>query len=75
MPVGLFKAGVAPIAEGTYAYEPYRGPGHYEMQAELKRSGAARCFYLVGNLRVSFFVCACPEYGVLQLAAFQREAP
>lgn len=50
-------------------------PGHYEMQAELRRSGAARCFYLVDNLRVSFFECACPEYGVLRLAAFQREAP
>jgi hypothetical protein len=73
MPVGLFKAGALPMADGSYGYEPYRGPGHLEMQEHLKATGSARCSYVAENQRVSFTVCACPKYGVLQLTAFKRE--
>jgi hypothetical protein len=73
MLVGFFKTDAAPAVDGSYSYEPYRGPGHSRMQAELRRSGSARCYYLSGSQRVSFTVSACPEYGMLQLRAFQPE--
>jgi hypothetical protein len=42
MPVGVFVAS-APHGAGEYRYEPYRGPGHYEMQERLRQNGSARC--------------------------------
>ncbi|HEX9397758.1 MAG TPA: hypothetical protein VF943_13580 [Burkholderiales bacterium] len=74
LPVGLFKDGVVPDREGSYFYEPYRGPGHARMQQELKKVGIAQCEYLTETGRVRFTVSACSNYGVLQLTAFQREA-
>jgi hypothetical protein len=70
--VGVFKDGIAPTAEGNYAYVPYRGLGHHNMQVQLKQTGAARCAYVANNKRISFTVRACPQYGVLELAAFQE---
>ena len=75
MPVGLFKAGAVPVSDGSYAYVPFRGPGDYKMQLRLRESGSARCYYIAKNQRIFFTVCACPQNGVLQLAAFQREEP
>jgi hypothetical protein len=43
------------------------------MQTDLKAVGSVRCSYVAQDRRVSFTVCACPEYGVLQLAAFRME--
>ncbi len=75
MPVGLFKAGAVPVSDGSYAYVPFRGPGDYKMQLRLRESGSARSYYIAKNQRIFFTVCACPQNGVLQLAAFQREEP
>ena len=72
LPVGLFQGPQFPVNDGRYRYEPYRGPGHYGMQTELRKAGSARCSYDSGDARVFFIVRACPEYGVLQLADFQR---
>jgi hypothetical protein len=70
---GVFKEAPPPARDGVYRYEPDRGVGHYRMQTDLKAVGSVRCSYLAQDRRVSFTVCACPEYGVLQLAAFRME--
>jgi hypothetical protein len=71
--IGFFKDDVPPIVEGTYPYEPYRGLGHYNLQMELTRSKAPRCFYQTQEQRVWFCVIACPSYGMLFLASFEVE--
>lgn len=68
--VGVFKDDSPPTTEGSYRYEPYRGPGHYSLQTELKASRTPRCFYQTKERRVSFTVSACPSYGVLVLTDF-----
>ena len=52
--VGFFKDRSPPTAEGTYPYEPYRGPGHLNLQKQLQSSRMPRCFYNTTDERVSF---------------------
>ena len=67
--VGIFLE--LPRSPGRYRYEPYRGPGHYEMQRRLGSGESPRCYYDSGGVRVSFNVSRCPEYGVLELNNFE----
>jgi hypothetical protein len=69
MPVGCFEQ--MPRSPGRYRYEPYRGPGHYEVQTLRRSGGNPRCYYESGAERVSFTVRDCPEYGVLELYEFE----
>jgi hypothetical protein len=71
MPVGIFKDAENPKSPGLCSYEPFRGPGHYEMQTRLKRGERPRCYYDCEESRVEFTVRQCPEYGVLELSDFQ----
>lgn len=68
MAVGIFAE--IPRVSGRFRYEPYRGPGHYEMQTLLRSGGYPRCYYDSGDVRVIFTVRNCPEYGVLELGDF-----
>ena len=69
--VGLFIGG-SPHTSGRHQYEPYRGPGHYELQTSLSGNGKPRCFYDTDSVRVAFTVCNCPEYGILELQEFEE---
>jgi len=69
--VGYFTDGEFPKAPGRYRYEPYRGPGHYQMQTLRHSGGTPRCSYDDGKQRVLFTVLDCPVYGVLELADFE----
>lgn len=69
MVVGIFAE--MPRASGRFRYEPYRGLGHYEMQALLSSGGYPQCYYDSGDVRVVFTVRDCPEYGVLELGDFE----
>lgn len=69
-PVGLFLDEAFPAAPGEYAYEPYRGPGHHDMQTALENGDEVVCAYILDDKRVSFRVLGCPRYGVLSLAGF-----
>lgn len=71
--VGIFDSSALPVASGLCKYEPYRGFGHYEMQEQLRDGGRPRCHYDADGVRVSFTVCGCPEYGVLELCDFSTE--
>jgi hypothetical protein len=75
MPVGTFKEPDDPRLPGRYKYEPYRGPGHYDMCRRLRAGEKARCYYDCDEARVSFFVNDIPEYGVLELSDFQVSQP
>ena len=70
MPVVIFTNKSKPVVDGVYSYEPYRGPGHYDMQQALKEFGLALCRYTENGKVVNFSVLSCPEYGKLQLAKF-----
>jgi hypothetical protein len=71
MAVGYFTETAGyPSAVGPCKYVPYRGPGHYEMQMECRRSGSALCTYRGPEGQVSFTVRGSPEYGVLELDGF-----
>lgn len=71
MEVGLFRENNFPTKSGRYRYEPYRGPGHYDMQQELKAGREAQCFYhATDGSTVRFSVLNCPEYGLLELSNF-----
>jgi hypothetical protein len=69
--VGHFRGGAFPQSAGCYQYEPYRGPGHYEMQVSLSAGGGPRCYYEIDGVRTTFVVRACPDYGVLELCNFE----
>ena len=69
-PVGSFLGAQAPLAAGEYAYEPYRGPGHYSLTTQLKTSRIPRCQYTLGTTRVEFSVVAHVRHGVLRLSGF-----
>jgi hypothetical protein len=71
MAVSIFEGADYPRASGRYRYEPYRGPGHYEMQVRLRSGESPRCCYDCDGVRVSFTVRNCPEYGVLELCNFE----
>ena len=75
MPVGYFEGSEYPRSPGRYRYVPYRGPGHYEMQTQLRASGCPRCYYEVDGTLVSFAVLNCPEPGVLELSDFEESQP
>jgi hypothetical protein len=51
---------------------PYRGFGHLEMQTERRSGGTPHCYYDTDKERVSFNIINCPNYGVLELADFER---
>lgn len=73
MAVGLFKDGAYPRVAGRYPYEPYRGPGHYEMVTRVRAGRVARCYYDQGELRVSFSVRALPGYGMIETDDFEHQ--
>lgn len=70
-PVGLFRGGSIPHLPGRYQYEPYRGPGHHEMQTALKSGRRPRCSFVFDGQRTSFEVTECPDYGLIELAHFE----
>lgn len=70
MEVGCFEDEM-PRAAGRFRYMPYRGSGHHEMQMQRRAGNSPRCYYDVDDVRVSFNVCDCPEYGVLELCDFE----
>jgi hypothetical protein len=72
--VGVFRDPF-PIEPGEYVYDPYRGPGHYDMQMALRSGAEVICKYMLNGQRVSFRVLSCPRYGVLNLSGFQIEMP
>ena len=72
MEVGYFEESEYPQKNGKYRYMPYRGAGHYEMQTAIDNSTFPRCYLDEGQERVFFTVLDCPEYGVLELATFER---
>ena len=70
-PVGVFEERDHPRSPGRYRYMPFRGLGHLSMQKHLRAGGNPRCYYDIGDVRVSFTVRDCPEYGVLELEKFE----
>ena len=68
--VGVFEEPQYPKNPGRYRYEPYRGPGHLELQEKLRSGGTARCHYENNKEQIYFAVVSCPEYGVLELTNF-----
>jgi hypothetical protein len=75
MEVGIFRDADFPSSPGRYRYEPYRGPGHYEMQTKLRAGEQPRCYYDRDGFRVSFTVSSCPEHGILELYDFDSSQP
>ncbi|HTH48249.1 MAG TPA: hypothetical protein VMB21_12120 [Candidatus Limnocylindria bacterium] len=73
MLVGCFQERTFPATAGRYRYMPYRGPGHYNLGLRFQELGRAQCHYDVEGDRVFFVVLARPEYGVLELADFERK--
>jgi hypothetical protein len=69
--VGSFRGDVYPNSAGEYQYEPYRGPGHFELQTHLKSGPAPRCYYAQNGKKISFTVVGCAEYGTLELRDFK----
>lgn len=59
----------APGTEGEYeiGYEPYPGPGHYELQRTLRERQSAICEYMQQQERKTFTVLGCPCYGRLTI--------
>ena len=77
MAVGLFVGADGPRTPGLHPYEPYLGPGHYEMQTLRRAGGSPRCYYEAGHERVWFTVKDCrlveerPEHAFLELCDFE----
>ena len=69
-PVGWFVDAQPPVTEGEYRYEPFRGPGHYNLLQGLDASHTQRCHYECNGKRVEFSVVGHSGYGVLTLVAF-----
>lgn len=72
--VGSFPTRNLPTVDGSYNYEPIRGPGHANLQRELEKGKVPRCFYETRTQRVSFSVVACPTKGLLTLAGLEVDA-
>jgi len=72
--VGSFQTSNLPTVDGSYNYEPIRGPGHANLHRELEKGKVPCCFYETGTQRVSFSVVACPTKGVLTLAGLEVAA-
>lgn len=66
-PVGLLLDSPLPAAPSRWRYEPYRGPGHYELGTRLDAGQQAWCSYVSGDRMVRFLVTEIPSYGVLQV--------
>jgi hypothetical protein len=69
--VGCFEGVEHPHRDGRYRYVPYRSYSHYAMQEALRYGSVPRCHYDFEDVRVSFAVRGCPEYGVLELYDFK----
>jgi hypothetical protein len=69
-PVGTFIDPAPPFEKCNCKYMPYRGPGHFAMQTELKNNGIARCYYDSKEGRHIFEVTSCSANGELELGAF-----
>ena len=70
MEVGRFDESGLPRRTGRYRYEPYRGPGHHDVQEQLLAGLHPRCYYDADDVRISFAVCDNPEFGVFELRDF-----
>jgi hypothetical protein len=70
--VGEFEEWERPRSDGRYRYMPFRSRSHFILQAHLRAGRQPRCHYDEGDVRVSFTVSSCPEYGVLELRDFAR---
>ncbi len=70
MGVGYFKER-SPKEIGDYAYEPFRGPGHYDMQEQLHNGNFPRCYYVEEGFLILFTVRKVLEYGALKLDDFR----
>jgi hypothetical protein len=70
MPVGILLLPVPRVA-GHWRYEPYRGPGHYDMQMALRDGQPAQCITDDRGSRITFLVVGCPDYGVLEVREVQ----
>jgi len=68
--VGTILDEILPTNKGILTFEPYRGPGHYEMRLEIKSKGTARCYYDTKDGRYSFDVQSYPGYGKLAVDNF-----
>jgi hypothetical protein len=64
-PVGAFKPGITPTSPGTYEYEPFRGPGHYEMVIAVKKGDCPQCCFHHQGHHVTFKVIATQTNAVL----------
>lgn len=71
--VGSFQGPSFPRSDGPVRYEPYRGPGHYDMQQALRSQGVARCYFIDGAERISFTARSTGAYGQLDLSEFRAE--
>jgi len=65
--VGQFSSGTYPEKDGDVGYEPFRGPGHFQMQTALKETGSAKCYFKLGEQKVLFCVIECPKYGIMRI--------
>ncbi|MGO8930820.1 MAG: hypothetical protein ACLQU3_28515 [Limisphaerales bacterium] len=70
--VGQFSSGAYPEGDGDVGYAPFRGTGHFQMQAALKETGSAPCYFKRANRKVSFRVIDCPKYGILRIRELAR---
>jgi hypothetical protein len=69
--VGSFPDYPLPRIDGAYSYEPYRGPGHFNLHKQIEAGKAPRCFYDTATQRVCFCVIGSQTPGVLELVAFE----
>lgn len=67
MAVGLLLDSPLPAAPSRWRYEPYRGPGHYELGTRLDAGQQAWCSYVSGDRMVRFLVTGISTHGVLQV--------
>jgi hypothetical protein len=72
--VGQFSAGVYPSQDGEVRYEPFRGPGHLQLQTALKAASGADCYFRRDGERVAFRVAGCAKYGVLTITELSDES-
>lgn len=69
-PAGSFVSEWIANVPMTLAYKPYKGPGHSDMQAELKQSGVAQCYCDSDQGRHFFDVRAGAEKQTLDIGNF-----
>ena len=72
-PVGYFEEERYPDKPGRYRYEPFRGPGHYDLAVKINRGEPAECYYDDGADRVSFTVTGEVDIGDLKVALDLKE--